>query len=223
MHAHDLELQPCPVTPLPVAPHQGMATVLGEHPDGGWMIDGGPAPRVAQRAASCLLAPVAGDRVWVVGETGGSLYVLAVLERAQGATATLAFEGDLSIAAAGRMTLGSGQDMQLHTAGSLGVGADQLQVQARSGRAVFQELSVIARSVFASLCTVTRVGKVLELLVDRVTQRSQHSMRAIEGLDHTQAGQVDIQAETTAHVQATHALVNGKELVKMDGGQIHLG
>ena len=55
------------------------------------------------------------------------------------------------------------------------------------------------------------------------TQRSQHSVRAIEGVDSTRAGALDLRAEGRATIQASHALVNGKDLVKMDGGQIHLG
>lgn len=220
MHAHDLDH----VSPLPVAPYQALATVVEEAPEGGWWLDDGRTRRLARRAASCPLAPAVGDRVWAVGEGTASLYVIAVLERADpSAAATLAFDGDVAVTAGGRMTLAAREGIDLATPGGLGVNADELHVQARSGRAVLQELSVIARSVLASLARVTHVGQVLELLVDRVTQRSTHSMRAIEGLDHTQAQTIDYRAEGSAHIQAQHALVNGKELVKLDGGQIHLG
>ncbi|MCA9712178.1 MAG: DUF3540 domain-containing protein, partial [Myxococcales bacterium] len=69
MHAPKLDN----VTPLPAAPYQGLATITREHPDGGLWIEGEPSagPReglVARRAASCLLEPAVGDRVWVVGQ-----------------------------------------------------------------------------------------------------------------------------------------------------------
>lgn len=219
MHAHELP----PVTPLPVPPQAAFATVVGQEPGEGWWIDDGRQRRLARRAASCLLAPAVGDRVWVVGEAGQPPYVLAVLERADAATATLALEGDVAVRTTGRLTLSAAAGMDLHTEQALAVSADELGVRARTGRAAFEELSVLARRVLASLARVTRVGEVLELLVDRVVQRSKHSVRAIEGIDQTQAGTVDIAAQGTAHVKATHALVNGTELVKMDGGQIHLG
>jgi Protein of unknown function (DUF3540) len=221
MHAHDLDH----VSPLPIAPYQAFATVV-EHEAAtqSLWIDDGRSRRRAVRAVSCLLAPAVGDRVWVVGEPAGSLYVIAVLERADPqAPATLTFAGDVAVTAGGRMTLAARAGLDLATPAALSVGADELDVQARRGRVALQQLCVVARSVFASLTRVTRVGEVLELLVDRVTQRSKHSVRAIEGLDHTQAQTIDYRAHGTAQIQAEHALVNGKELVKLDGGQIHLG
>jgi Protein of unknown function (DUF3540) len=222
MHAHDLD-HAAPL-PLPLAPYQALATVLSPADDGGWIVDDGRQHRAARRAASCLLAPAAGDRVWVVGEAAGSLYVLAVLERAAPhAPASLAFPGDVAVTAGGRLTLAAQAGLDLGTPGAVGVSAGELHVQAKKGQAAIEELSLFARTVFASLTKVTRVGQVLELLVDRVTQRSKLSVRAIEGLDQTRAETIDYRAEHTAHVRAEHAFVDGKELVKLDGGQIHLG
>jgi hypothetical protein len=219
MHAHDLDH----VSTLPIAPYQAIATVVEEEPKG-WWLDDGRQRRLARRAASCLLAPAVGDRVWAVGEPAGSVYVIAVLERARpAAPATLAFEGDVAVTAGGHMTFVASEGLDLATPGGLGMSADELHLQARRGRVALQDLSVVARSVFASLARVTHVGEALELLVDRVTQRSKHSVRAIEGLDHTQAQTIDYRAQGTAQIQAEHALINGKELVKLDGGQIHLG
>lgn len=211
------------VTSLPPSPHQGTALVVREHPEGGFELDEGRRRIVARRAASCLLAPAAGDRVWVVGDAASGFYVIAVLERGEQAPAVVALPGDATIRAEGTLTMAGGRGLQVTTPHGLGVSAGELDVQANKGTAVVEELSLIARSVFASLTRVTRVGKVLELFVDRFVQRSTHSVRSIEGLDRTQAQSIDYRADGDAHIQATHALVNGKNLVKMDGGQIHLG
>ena len=220
MHAHDLAAP----TPLPIAPYQAIATVIDTAPEGAFVVDDGRAHRTIQRAASCPLEPAVGDRVWVVGEAAGSLYAIAVLERARPSEpATLAFPGDVAITAGGHLTLHAKDGLDLVTPGTTTVSAGELDVRARTGRAAIEELSLFARSVFASLAKLTHVGQVLELLVDRVTQRSQHSMRAIEGLDHTSAQTIDYRAERAAHIRAEHAIVDGKELVKLDGGQIHLG
>jgi len=227
MHAHDRD--PAALLPLPVAPYQGLATIVEAVKDeagldAAWLVDDGRQRRTARRAASCLLPPAVGDRVWVVGEAAGALYVIAVLERAQpSAPATLAFPGDVAVTAGGRLTLAARDDLDLATPAAVGVSAGELHVQARKGRAAIEELSLFARTVFASLAKVTRVGQVLELFVDRVTQRSTHSTRVIEELDHTRAQTIDYRASQTAHVRAEHALVDGAQLVKLDGGQIHLG
>jgi hypothetical protein len=225
MHAHDLDhaAPPSPLA-LPIAPYQAIATVIEAGPAGAWIVDDGRQHRTIQRAASCPLEPAVGDRVWVVGEAAGSLWAIAVLERAQpGAPATLAFPGDVAVTAGGRLTLHAKDGLDLATPAAVGVSAGELHVQARKGRAAIEELSLLARTAFASLTKLTHVGQVLELLVDRVTQHSQHSVRAIEGLDHTSAQTIDYRAERSAHVRAEHAIVDGKELVKLDGGQIHLG
>lgn len=223
MHAHDRD-HAAPL-PLPVAPYQGLATLVdaGEA-EGTWIAEDGRQRREVRRAASCLLAPAVGDRVWVVGEATGRLYVIAVLERAEAsAAASLAFPGDVTVTAGGRLTLAAQGGLDLASPAAVGVSAGELHVQARTGHAAVEELSLFARTVFASLAKVTRVGQVLELFVDRVTQRSKHSVRVIEELDHTRAETIDYRAAKTAHVRAEHALVDGKELVKLDGGQIHLG
>jgi hypothetical protein len=223
MHAHDLD--PAAPLPLPVVPYQGLATIVEPaETEGTWIADDGRQRRVVRRAASCLLPPAVGDRVWVVGEAAGSLYVIAVLERAQASAAVgLAFPGDVAVTAGGRLTLAAQGGLDLACPAEVGVSAGQLHVQARTGQAAIEELSLFARTVFASLAKVTRVGQVLELFVDRVTQRSKHSVRVIEELDHTRAETLDYRAAGTAHVRAEHALVDGKQLVKLDGGQIHLG
>lgn len=218
MHAHHLDN----VTPLPSpAPPSGtVATVERLGDDDRMHLSNGFQ---ARRAASCLLPPAVGDRVWVVAEREDEGWVLAVLERAEGTATTLAVPGDLSVRAEGRLTLGGGQGVDVATPETLRLQGEAVQVQAGTAHVALRELTVLARTVFASLAKVTRVGRVLELLVERVTQRSQHSVRAIEGVDATRAGAIDLRADGRANIQASHALVNGKDLVKMDGGQIHLG
>lgn len=222
MHAHDLD-HAAPL-PLPIAPYQALATVVEAPADGGFIVDDGRQRRQIHRAASCPLEPAVGDRVWVVGEAAGKLYAIAVLERAEpSAPAVLAFPGDVALTAGGRLTLTAEDGLDLATPAEASVSAGELHVTARTGRAAIEELSLFARTVRASLDKLTHVGRALELFVDRVTQRSEHSVRAIAGVDRTSAQTIDYRAEHAAHVRAEHAIVDGKELVKLDGGQIHLG
>jgi hypothetical protein len=77
--------------------------------------------------------------------------------------------------------------------------------------------------MFASLSKLTHVGNVLELLVDRVLQRSEHSTRVIAGTDQTQAQDITLDASHNVQVRSERTVVDGREIVKLDGGQIHLG
>jgi hypothetical protein len=218
MHAHDLDL----VTKLPAAPLQGVARVLEADADG-WLLELNERRVSAKRAASCLLEPAPGDRVWVVGQSGEGFFVIAVLERATATETKLLLDGDVTLAASGRMTLSAPEGIGLTTAGKLELQADELDVGARSGRVVLERAAVVASSLLAHLRKSTVVGQALETLVERVTQHSKTSYRSISELDHVHAAILDYRADGLASVHGKQTLMSAHELVKLDGGQIHLG
>src|ERR1700678_3988910 len=57
--------------------------------------------RTAQRALSCLVDPVQGDRVLLALLGDGATFVLAVLERTEAAGVTASLPGDLSLRLSG--------------------------------------------------------------------------------------------------------------------------
>ncbi len=214
MHAHDIHVLPSPPG------YQGIATVLERQAEG-WLVEGGRARFWAKRAASCLLEPIPGDRVWVVSQT--EHFVIAVLERQAGVASKLTIEGDVELHAGGRMQIAADQGLELASERELSLSGDELQVEARTGRVLLDRCAMVLGSLHAHLRETTIVGKLLSTLVERVTQRSKQSVRAIEQLDHVQAGCIDYRAEQTVHVHAKHAMVRAEQLVKMDADQIHLG
>jgi hypothetical protein len=221
MHAHDLELVRAPVSPKPA---QGTATVTAHDGQGfGLNLGAETEPVTAQRAASCLLAPAVGDRVWFVAE-GSRCHIIAVLDRAEpSAIATLGIEGDAHLQVGGKLTIDAQTGLELRSAAKLALTSDELRVRARLGRVLFDECSAVLRSLFTHVTTATFVAKLFESLTERFTQHSKTSYRSVEEVDQLQAGNIDYHAKSTAHIGATHALVKGGELVKVDGGQIHLG
>lgn len=219
MHAHEL-VQP---TPHPAAAAQGIASVTALLEGGQVHVNHDGAMRKAKRAASCLLEPQPGDRVWIAGQAGAGFYVLAVLERASSGPTELHIEGDARLRSSGTLALRGEGGLELDTPAKLGMRGDEVAVSGRVGQLAFTELRAYARELFASLARVTRVGKVLELFVERVVQRSKLSVRTVEGVDQLSAGTVKIEAERAASLSSKHALVTGEQLVKLDGGQIHLG
>lgn len=222
--AHNLSTLPQLPSQPALAPMQGVAVVSREAPEGGWWLRLGERELLGQRAASCLLAPAVGDQVWMAGDGEHGVFVLAVLTRASAGPTSLEVDGDLELRArGGQVRLRSDQGLELSTSGRVSVSAAAVEVQAREASFTFAKIRAVAREVFASFSRVTRVGQILELLVDTVRQRSNNSYRAIAGIDHTQAETIHYRATGDAHIEADHALINGKDLVKMDGGQIHLG
>ncbi|NVB36436.1 DUF3540 domain-containing protein [Pseudenhygromyxa sp. WMMC2535] len=195
--------------------------------DDALLVDEGGRSRLVQPATSCLLEPCVGDLVLLVtadDDPGG--YVLAVLERAAAAEAVISSPGGASLtlrAPAGRVRVEGSEGVELHTPGVLELRADEARLQSRSLRLFLDECAAIIRSAFASLTKLTHVGEAVELLVSRFTQHSQHSTRVIAGVDHTQAEEVDLRAGNNVHLRSERTVINGREVVKLDGGQIHLG
>ena len=225
MHAHELDEPPVPtlLTPHPAAAAQGVARVLELPRPGCFCVDHEGARREAKRAASCLLEPELGDLVWIAGQAGAGFYVLSVLERASDGPAQLRVDGSASLHATGGLELRGDAGLTLLTPAKLQLSGDEVAATGRVAELAFTDLRAYVRTVFASLARVTRVGEVLELFVERFTQRSKHSVRAIEGVDQTSADTIKLEAKTAASLSSKHALVTGEKLVKLDGGQIHLG
>ncbi len=227
MHAHDLGLvsqAPEPHgAPTTASPHQGSATVTCRSAQSLTLqMSRGVVCTSAHRAASCLLQPEVGDLVWFVAE-GEQRYVTAVLRRGPDAGASqLRIDGDADLRASGQLTVG-GAGLDLHAEQRLGLHSDELQIRARRGRALLDECSFVLRELFVHATKATFVGKLFERLVDRISSHSKSSLRVVEGLDQVQAGNLEQRATGVAQLAGKTVLLNGTDLVKADGGQIHLG
>lgn len=187
--------------------------VLGELPD--------PQTRTAQRAASCLLEPRVGDRVWFVAEAGPSgqqpSYVIAVLERAAGeAPARLSVDGAPALHVEAEV-------LRLRANEKLEVQAEEVRVQGRRASVVLDECSTILRALFTHANRWTLVGKAIETLADRIVTHSKTAQRTVETVDQVKAGTIDYRAEHSVQIGGEQALVTGAEIVKLEGGQIHVG
>jgi hypothetical protein len=216
--APELELLP----PRP-ASRQGPATVVGER-DGAWLLAGDEGEFEARRAASCLLEPALGDEVWFVGRVDRGHFVTAVLERAASdSPARLRVDGDAELAAGGHLRVEGEAGLELATKQRLDLSSDELRVRARLGQVILDECSLVLRKLLSHVTRGTYVGKVLETLVDRVRQHSKTSYRSVAEIDQVQAGVIDHRASASAQLHGKQTLITGEELVKADGGQIHIG
>ena len=70
---------------------------------------------------------------------------------------------------------------------------------------------------------VKLVGSVLSTVFERVTHFSRNHLRTTDGIDRVQATHVECEAEQLARISGQHLLLNGQNLVKARGGQIHFG
>ena len=165
---------------------------------------------VAQRATSCLLAPQVEDRVLLVGEPSGALYILAVLERSADSETRLSTAGNLILESeSGKVAVQGQEGVDLRTSGRLGMIAGRLEARA-------------ATASFA-LGAVKLMGQSVDAVLGRVAQRVKTSIRSVEHMDQLRAGQVDYRAEGLMKVHGQNTIMTAEKLVKADGEQVHLG
>ena len=50
-----------------------------------------------------------------------------------------------------------------------------------------------------------------------------HSVRTVEGVDQARSGTIDYRATQSLSLQGSEIIATAKTLVKVDGGQIHIG
>lgn len=178
----------------------------------------------ARKAASCLLEPLVGDKVLLVTDMEDGDYVLAVLERDASQLSTLRLPGDAQIKlASGRLTVSARDGIGMESAREIAMQSASLKVEALKGDVTVHDLSLVGDAWRSCVDRVKSVGRTFDSILERCHQRVSRSYRVVDELDQVKAGQIDYQAETTLQMHAKYNLMTADELVKLDGGQIHIG
>ncbi|WP_437514945.1 DUF3540 domain-containing protein [Sorangium sp. So ce1099] len=178
----------------------------------------------ARRAVSCLVEPAAGDRVLLATEEGGDAFVLAVLERPEGAPTILAVDGDLELRAQrGKVTVAAQLGVDVAAGAPIRVAAPAVDVTAVEGRLAVQVLDVFGAVVKAELGKVKTLARSVDAVFERLSQRVRRSYRTVEEIDQVRARQIDYEAQGNARLHGENALVTAEVLAKVNGAQVHLG
>ena len=176
----------------------------------GWTVRTDEGSFQARRATSCLLQPQIGDKVLLVGEPLGELYVLAVLERQEGVSHCLSTDGDLKIELQkGRFTVAASEGVDLVSAREVSLLSKRIEARASEG--------------LFSIGKVRAMGNALDAVYERLSQTVQVAFRKVHKLDRLQAGQIDYSADGMARVHGENTVLTADGLVKADGKQIHIG
>jgi len=210
------------------APQQAISTVntistVSAMAEDTWIVQTDYASLPARRALSCLLEPALGDRVWVVGQDG-TYFITAVLERPEATPLQLAIEGDVGLAVRnGRLSIAATQGIELATPQTLGLTAGALNVEARKGLFLVEQIHCLGQRLRAELTEIKLLGRFFDSVLERISLRVKRSYKTVEEVDMLRSEQIDIRAGKNLHLHGQNALMSAKELVKIDAEQIHLG
>ncbi|MGO3126008.1 MAG: DUF3540 domain-containing protein [Advenella sp.] len=177
---------------------------------------------VCRRAASCLLQPQVGDTVLISGPERERVYLIAVIEQAQQNESTVSVPGKLNISA-DSVNIHSAAAMQLRGGTALDINTAQLKLSAEKGQCVIDEMQYVGRELKTTVGMMRVIGKVYESIMDRLSFMSRTSFKLTEEVEHLRAGTIDYQAEQSARLHSKYTMVTAKDLVKVDGKQIHMG
>lgn len=205
----------------PESPTQEVARVVGVS-GRELRVRGKAGEFAARRAASCLLEPALGDEVLVVTHERGA-HVLAVLERDDTAPARLSAEGNLEIAAGGRVSVSGAEGVDVLTPGDAVIAASEARVHAPKAEIAIGALVYIGDKLTAQVDRVKTVAQSVESVASRFLQRLDRSYRFIAKSESVRAEYLEYEARAAFHVKAEATLVNSGGLTKIDGAQIHLG
>ncbi len=207
----------------PEAVQQDVGTVLSAA-ERSLRIAVGAATHEARRASSCLLEPEPGDLVLVSLVPGRGCYVLAVLERQQATRGRLVHEGDLELQLpTGRLSVAATRGMSVVSGQDISCVAGSLRAHTGSAELFAERTSFLGKLAHVEIEALKVVGRFLDSVLERVSQRVQRSYRKVEELDQVRAAQMDYVATQNLSVRGHNTLVTAEQLVKLDGDQVHLG
>jgi hypothetical protein len=177
-----------------------------------------------RRAASCLLKPESGDTVLLSGPDRLRVYLIAVIEQADTSMSRIDVPGSLSLAAnAGTVSIESTADLSLRSGGTLDMQSAQWALKADQAQCQVADMRYAGQSIDGTVGRLRLVGKVFETVAERMMQMARSALRLVDETDQIRAGHLDIRAQESMSMHGKHVILTGKELMKVDAAQIHMG
>lgn len=147
-----------------------------------------------QVATSCLVQPMVGDRVSAIVDQQ-HLYITAVLSRKAQKVPLVLNSGEtpLHIMAS---------TMELHSSERMGIYTPHFSLITRTTQWLAETMHQISQRLFV---------------------RAQHAHRQVENTDTVQAKHINQEAGQSYVMDSEIASLNAKAVLKIDGGQVHMG
>jgi hypothetical protein len=177
----------------------------------------------ARCAFSCLVRPVAGDKV-LISRSPGECFVLAVLERADSPDLDLDFPGNVSLnTALGGITLNSTGDLAMITAGTNRIVAADTQMTSGDLTVAANHLTTRVSRLDACLEEVSIVAGTIMNVAHLITQRADVVTRWVENIEVLTIGNLFQNVRKTLSSHAHEAVITATTDLRIDAERIHMG
>lgn len=172
-------------------------------------------PVAARRALSCLLEPVAGDRV-LVARTAEGFHVLAILERVIPDRATL------SLPSGGALTIAAG-DIHIAARGEATIDARSVTIRSRAMAWVADSVTLAGRLVTLVADAIRLSSKTQEVNADTISSKSLDRITIVDRADVLRAGSLTQTIDEVATTTAPIAIIATREDLRLDGKRVTVG
>lgn len=170
---------------------------------------------VARRAVSCLVAPLARDKVAALHDALGTYHITAVLERDEGVA--------LELASDRAMAISSTKTIEIHAGERLSLRSTLVEAVGTRFAAVFKRISAISGETTVSTKLARLVADCVDVAAQRLGISAQDSHRQIAGTEQVRCKHLDIAAQEVAHLRAGSTLLKSRDLTKIDAAQVQIG
>ncbi len=202
---------------------QETARVVGRD-DEGFSVQTGAGLYRARRAVSCLVEPAEGDTVLVATSKTGACYLLAVLERDDESITRIAVDGDLELQLpAGRFSVAASDGIGFVSQKQVSIVSAEVKVNVVEANVALQKATLVGKYLQTEFERIKSFATSFDGMFERFSQRAKNSYRRVEGLDQVKAEHVDYTADKTMNLHGENTVMTARQLVKVDGEQIHMG
>ena len=200
------------------------SAVVVRRDEDGWMVRSVDGVYRAKRAVSCLVEPNEDDVVLLATAQSGACYILAVLERDNDTKTRIVAEGDLEFSLRrGRFSVAASEGIGLVSKRDVSVVSAEVKVNAVDANVALQRATVVGRYLQSEFLRITSFATSFDGIFDRFSQRVKNAYRRVDGLDQLKAEHVDYSAKRVMSLHGENTVMTAKQLVKLDGDQIHVG
>lgn len=183
-------------------------------------------PVKAKQAAGCLMLPAPGDMVLISIDENGLSYILTVLNRPQTKeqATDLQFHGQVNLHIKdGGLNVVTQGPLALTSEAKIACTSNQINLQADKGLVRFRRLSIIGGVVKSQLGRLKIVAGQVENTFRELTQRLFNSFRFVKEHDETQTQTSRLLVEDSYLVHSKYAEHLAKDIIRINGDQVHLG
>lgn len=188
--------------------------------EAGLIVHGPTGVATAQTAVSCLIEPIAGDRV-LLSRSGDECFVLTVLARA-GHQRRINIAGDLSISAE-RLHVRGRKEACVDSSERLQLRSSRVAVVSGEAEIHGQRITVSGEEGHAHFRNTRLVASAIEIVGDRIAQCARQVVRRVEEVETLQVGNLVQRVRENFLVRSKRTSMTASKDVHIDGERIHMG